>query len=99
VEDQIEYKNLEIIGTEGRRYGTKGPGHIRGIYLKNVHWQNPDKPFVIAGVPNYLVEDVTFENCYLNGRLLAGFDDADFQMEFVKDVKFINPGEPNKSTR
>lgn len=100
VEDQIEYKNLEIIGTEGRRYGTKGPGHIKGVYLKNIYWANADKPFVIAGVPNYLVEDVTFDNCYLNGKPLTGFKDADFQVEFAKGIKFL-PSKPivNSKTR
>lgn len=88
VEEQVEYKNLEIIATEGRRYGTKGPGSIKGVYLKNIRWSNPNKPFVIAGVPNSIVEDVTFDNCYLNGKLLSSTKDADFQMEFAKDIKF-----------
>ncbi len=89
VEDQIEYKNLEIIATEGRRYGTKGPGSIKGVHLKNIRWANANKPFVIAGVPNSIVEDITFENCYLNAKVLSGTKDADFQTEFVKDIKFV----------
>lgn len=89
VENQIEYKNLELIITEGRRYGTAGPGHIKGVYLKNIHWENPNKPFVIAGIPSFLVEDVTFDKCYLAGKVLTGTSDADFQMEFVKEIKFI----------
>jgi len=91
VEDEIEYKNLELIITEGRRYGTDGPGHISGIYLKDIHWANKDKPFVIAGIPTNFVEDVTFDHCYLGGKLLTSMRDADFQTEFYKDVKFI-PG-------
>jgi hypothetical protein len=89
VEEQIEYKNFEIIATEGRRYGTKGPGGIKGVYLKNIQWSNPNKPFVIAGVPNSFVEDITFDNCYLNGKLLTSTKDADFQMEFAKEIKFV----------
>ena len=100
VENEIEYKNLEIIVTEGRRYGTAGPGHITGVTLKNIHWANGDKPFVIAGVPSNFVNDVTFDNCYLAGKPLAGFKDGDFQMEFAKDIKFISAkaiGETSKN--
>lgn len=92
VENAIEYKNLELIVTEGRRYGTAGPGHINGVYLKNIHWANSDKPFVIAGIPTNYVENVTFDHCYLAGKLLTSMNDADFQTEFAKDIKFI----PNK---
>ncbi|MDP9048133.1 MAG: glycosyl hydrolase family 28 protein [Bacteroidota bacterium] len=88
VENEIEYKNLELIITEGRRYGTAGPGHIAGVYLKNIHWANRDKPFVIAGIPTNFVTNVTFDNCYLAGKLLTNLSDADFQMEFSRDVKF-----------
>jgi hypothetical protein len=92
VEENIEIKNLELIVTEGQRYGKNNtPGHIQGVYLKNIHWENGDKPFVIAGIPtgNHIVEDVTFENCYMAGKLLTGMKDADFQVEFVKDIKFV----------
>lgn len=90
VESQIEYKNLEIIATEGSRYGTGDAGYIKGVYLKNIHWENPDKPFVIAGVPAHLVEDITFDHCFLGGKLLGGIRDADFQIEFARDIKFLS---------
>ena len=89
VEAEIEYKNVELIITEGKRYGTGNPGQIKGVYLKNIRWENAGKPFVIAGVPNNILEDVTFDNCFLAGKLLTSFKDADFQMEFAKDIKFI----------
>jgi len=89
VEDAIEYKNLELIVTEGRRYGTAGPGHINGVYLKNIHWANHDKPFVIAGIPTNYVENVTFDHCYLAGKLMTNTSSGDFQMEFERGVKFI----------
>jgi len=31
----------------------------------------------------------TFDHCFLSGKLLTGFDDANFQMKFAKDIKFI----------
>lgn len=89
VEGAIEYKNLELIVTEGRRYGTAGPGSINGVYMKNIRWANGDKPFVIAGIPTNFVENVTFDHCYLAGKLLTSTNDADFQTEFVKGIKFI----------
>ncbi len=89
VESAIEYKNLELIVTEGRRYGTAGPGIINGVYLKNIKWSNADKPFVIAGIPTNFVENVTFDHCYLGGKLLKNTNDADFQTEFTRNIKFI----------
>ena len=97
VEENIEIKNLELIVTEAQRYGQGNPrpGHVQGVYLKNVQWENPDKPFVIAGLPamrnynNNVVEDVTFDHCRVAGRLLGNPSDADFQMEFARDIKFI----------
>ncbi len=92
VEENIEIKNLELIVTEGQRYGTNNtPGHIQGVYLKNIHWENVDKPFVIAGIPfdNHIVEDVTFDNCYVGNKLLTSMKNADFQVEFAKDIKFV----------
>jgi hypothetical protein len=92
VEENIEIKNLELIVTEGQRYGhSNTPGHIKGVYLKNIQWENGDKPFIIAGLPfnNNIVEDVTFDNCRVSGKPLTNLTDADFQIEFAKDIKFI----------
>ena len=89
VEGKMEYKNLELIVTEGRRYGTAGPGNIKGVYMKNIHWQNVNKPFVIAGVPDNWVEGVVFDHCTLGGKPLSDFKDGDFQMEFAKNISFI----------
>ncbi|MDD2244726.1 MAG: glycosyl hydrolase family 28 protein [Dysgonamonadaceae bacterium] len=92
VEENIEIKNLELIVTEGQRYGSNNtPGHVQGVYLKNIRWENEDKPFVIAGIPfdNHIVEDVTFDNCYVGNKLLTSMKDADFQVEFAKDIKFV----------
>jgi hypothetical protein len=90
VENKMEYKNLELIVTEGRRYGTAGPGNIKNVYLKNIRWQNVNKPFVIAGVPDNWVEGVVFDHCYLGEKQLTSVKDGDFQTEFAKDVRFIS---------
>jgi len=49
-------------------------------------------------VPNHFVEDVTFDNCYLAGKPITGFKDADFQTEFAKDIKFIAPNTQSQSS-
>ncbi len=92
VEENIEIKNLELIVTEGQRYGSSNePGRIKGVYLKNIKWENADKPLVLAAIPfgDHKVEDVTFDNCYVGGKLLTNLTDADFQVEFARDIKFI----------
>jgi hypothetical protein len=91
VEENIEFKNLEIIITNGQMYGIDPPGHIKGIYMKNIEWDNPQKPFIIQGFSkDNLVEDVTFDHCRVGGRLLGSTGDAIFKInEFTKDIKFI----------
>ena len=92
VETAIEYKNLEIILTEAERYGNGRMGSISGVYLKNVSWENAFKPFTIVGHPTRYVENVVFTNCYVGGKLLTGVEDADFQMEFTRDIMFVPGG-------
>lgn len=93
VEGDIEYKNMEIILTEGERYGNGQIGTINGVHIKNVTWENPSKPFTIVGLPVQAVENITFTNCYVGGRLMTGFDDAQFQVEFAKGIVFVPGGE------
>jgi polygalacturonase len=91
VEENIEFKNLEIIITNGQMYGIDPPGHIKGIYMKNIDWENPQKPFIIQGFSkDNLVEDVTFDHCRVGGKPLVNINDAIFKTnEFTKDIKFI----------
>lgn len=93
VESDIEYKNLEIILTEGERYGNGRMGSVKGVHLKNVRWANAGKPFTLVGHPTRFVEDITFEDCYVGGRKITCLKDADFQAEYVKGLTFI-PGGP-----
>ncbi len=93
VEGDIEYKNLEIILTEGERYGNGKHGTINGVNIKNVTWENPTKPFTIVGLPVQAVENITFTNCYVGGKLMTGFDDAQFQVEFANGIVFVPGGE------
>jgi polygalacturonase len=92
VEDQVEFKNLELIVTDGTLYGTDPPGHIKGVYLKNIKWENKVRPFIINGYsPDNMVEDIVFDKCSAGGQPITGIGDADIRTNrFVKDIKFNN---------
>jgi hypothetical protein len=91
VEEQVEFKNLEFIVTDGTFYGTDPPGHIKGVYLTNIKWENPVKPFIIKGYsPDNLVEDITFNNCSAGGKTLTRITDADIRInQFTRNITFI----------
>lgn len=90
VEEKVEFKNLEFILTDGTLYGTDPPGHIKGVHLKNIQWENPGKPFIINGFSSSnLIEDITFENCKAGGKTLKATSDADFRInEFTRNIIF-----------
>jgi hypothetical protein len=92
VEDQVEFKNLEFIVTDGTLYGTDPPGHIKGVYLKNIKWENNDRPFIINGYsPDNMIEDIVFDKCSAGGKIITGIGDADIRINrFVKEIKFKN---------
>jgi Glycosyl hydrolases family 28 len=91
VEENIEFKNLELVVTNGTYYGADPPGHIRDIYFKNIQWENPDKPFIISGYSSAnTIEGITFDHCKVAGKLLTGITDADFRVNaYVSKIKFI----------
>ena len=88
MESDIEYKNLEIILTEAERYGNGKMGSVKNINIRNVSWENAGKPFTIVGHPTRFVEDITFTNCYVGGKLMKSISDADFQIEFARGIRF-----------
>jgi len=90
VEENVEFKNLEFIVTDGTLYGADPPGHIKGVYLKNIQWETPGKPFIISGFSNdNLVEDITFDQCKVGGKVLKQEKDAEFRVNaFTKNIKF-----------
>jgi hypothetical protein len=90
IEENVEFKNLEFIVTDGTLYGADPPGHIKGVYLKNIQWENQVKPFIISGFSSTnLVEDITFDHCMAGGKVLTGIKDADFRINtFTRNIKF-----------
>jgi polygalacturonase len=90
VENQVEFKNLELIVTDGSFYGTDPPGHIKGVFMKNVLWENKTKPFIIRGYsPDNLAEDIVFENCRVGDKVLKSIGDADIRINsFARNIQF-----------
>ncbi|HSN50328.1 MAG TPA: hypothetical protein VLR52_03775, partial [Bacteroidales bacterium] len=71
---------------------TDPPGHIKGVYLKNIKWENNDRPFIINGYsPDNMIEDIVFDKCSAGGKIITGIGDADIRINrFVKEIKFKN---------
>lgn len=90
IEDQVEFKNLELIVTDGTLYGEDPPGHIKNVIMKNISWENPDKPFVIKGFsPDNMVENIIFQNCMVGGKPLLSVADAKFVInDFTSNIEF-----------
>lgn len=90
VEENVEFKNLEFIVTDGKLYGDDPPGHIKGVYLKNIEWENADKPFIISGYSAAnLVEAITFDHCKSGGKMMKSITDADFRINsFTRNIIF-----------
>jgi Glycosyl hydrolases family 28 len=94
VEENVEFKNFELKVTTGHLYVIDRPGHIKGVYLKNIVWEKADAPIVLSGHgPGNMVEDVTFDNCTVHGKLLKSIADAHFEINpYVRNIKFVNTG-------
>lgn len=90
VEEQVEFKNLELIVTDGTLYGDDPPGHIKNVIMKNINWENPHKPFIISGFSaDNRIENVIFQGCTAGGKPLRSTADADFRInEFTENVIF-----------
>ena len=91
VEEQMEFKNLELIVTDGTLYGIDPPGHIKNVIMKNISWENPDKPFVISGFSSdNMVENITFQGCTVGGKPLLSTKDANFMInEYTNGIVFL----------
>jgi hypothetical protein len=91
IEEHVEFKNLEMIISDGKLYGIDPPGHISGVYFKNIQWENGSKPFILAGFSNSnVIENITFDHCTVGGKKINGTGDAIFKITpYVKDIKFL----------
>ena len=91
IEEHVEFKNLEMIISDGKLYGNDPPGHISGVYFKNIQWENGSKPFILTGFSNKnAIENITFDNCTVGGKKMNGTGDAVFRISpFVTRIKFL----------
>jgi hypothetical protein len=90
IEENVEFKNLELIVTDGTLYGKDPPGHIKGVHFKNITWENGSKPMIISGYSSdNMIEDVTFDGCRTSDKLIKSAGDADIRINsFVKEIHF-----------
>ena len=86
VEEDI-LKLFELHITDGTKYGINPPGHIKDIHLKNIRWAS-ERPIILRGFDDeHLVQNVTFEDCWVNDLPLKDKRDELLQMgDFVQDV-------------
>ncbi|HAM09864.1 MAG: hypothetical protein A2X05_17760 [Bacteroidetes bacterium GWE2_41_25] len=91
IEEHVEFKSLEMIVTDGTLYGEDPPGHIKNVYMKNIVWENQDKPFIFSGFSaENKIENVVFDNCRIGDKMLTGFSDAEFRInQFAENIIFI----------
>ncbi len=87
-------RNYIEISCEFNQYSkTKTAGHIRNVLLKNVHLTGKEGPYniVIKGYDkSHGIEDLTFENCTINGKPLTK-KSPNLQIgEFTKNIRFTS---------
>lgn len=88
VEDDIEYKNLEIILTDATLYGDGRIGYLHDITLKDIQWTNTLKPLVLAGQADRHIYGIKFINCKVGDKKLTSTSDANFDIRYADDISF-----------
>jgi hypothetical protein len=71
----------------------KQRGHVKGVLFKNITaaGKAPPASRLTGCDATHLIEDVTFENLRINGRVVTALEDGRITVnQFVKDVKFRN---------
>jgi hypothetical protein len=89
--DEDVLKLFELHITDGTAYGINPPGHIQDIKLKNILWTSK-RPIILKGYDaSHRVQNITFENCSIGGKVLDGPWPEIFNInEFVDNVRFVN---------
>ena len=92
VDGQGQDHNYIEMTCEYNQYSkTEAAGHIANILLKDIHLTGPDGGYAIllrGHDQAHRVQDITFENCTINGRPLKA-DSPNIDIEsFVDNVRF-----------
>jgi hypothetical protein len=83
--EKAELKLFELNITDGTKYGTGPPGHIKDITLKDISWAHAG-PVILKGLDeNHRVQNVTFENCTVGGKPLR-----DLRSTVMQTGKFVD---------
>jgi len=90
-EDQCE-NNLQIQVTNGAIWSRSTPGHIKGIYMKNVSWELAHSMRIFGFSATNMVEDVTFDHCTVAGKPLTKPSDAGIYISTTttRNIRFID---------
>jgi hypothetical protein len=88
--DEEVFKLFELHVTDGTKYGINPPGHIQDIHLKNIQWSSK-RPIILRGFDDsHRVQNVTFENCTVEGEVLDGPRSELFEVnKYVDSVRFM----------
>jgi hypothetical protein len=93
--DEVDYKNFELLITNGKHYVNMEPGSINNVTIRNVHWARADMPFMIWGFgPQNKVQNITFENCSVGGIPLKSAANGRYIINrYTDNIKFIYNGD------
>ena len=93
--DEVDYKNFELLITNGQHYVNMAPGRIENVTVRNVSWAREDMPFMIWGFgPKNKVRNVSFENCTLAGKPLTNAAVGRFIVNrYTDNIRFIHGSE------
>ncbi len=85
--EKSEIKLFELQITDGTKYGSGPPGHIKNITLKNISWAH-EGPLILKGFDeNHRVQIVTFDHCTAAGKPLRDLKNSMLHIgSFVDDV-------------
>jgi hypothetical protein len=101
IDDFQEGKLLQLKVVFNQKYNS-GPGRgVENIYFKNISYNGVNNSLsIIEGLDkDHLVQDVTFENLRINGKLITSVEEANIKVgEFAKNITFKNSQSKKEGT-
>ena len=100
VDNFQEGKLLQLKVAFFDKYNSAPGRGVENIYFKNISYNGIDNSMsIINGLDkDHLVQDVTFENLRINGKLITSTEEANIKVgEFAKNIKFNNLQPTKKS--
>ena len=101
IDDFQEGKLLQLRVVFNQKYNS-GPGRgVENIYFKNISYNGVNNSLsIIEGLDkDHLVQDVTFENLRINGKIITSVEDGAIKVgEFTKNITFKNSQSKKEGT-